>query len=133
MVNGFFRIMILVTVLVVSSCGTTDLNDPGTNDDASKFLGTWNVSDQPARINYVVKIQRSVVASDKVILDNFGDLGGSATGLVVGNAIVIDQQNIGGGFSAEGTGDYISENKLQFEFTLDDGIDKEQRKAIFTK
>jgi hypothetical protein len=121
-------------ILITTSCGTTGLNnDPPDNSATDKFLGTWNVSDQPARLNYIVKIKQSVTASDQVILENFADLGKNAVGLVVNNTIILDSQNIGSGFTTEGTGDFVNENKLQFEFFLDDGIDKELRKAIFTR
>jgi len=133
MLKPLVNIFILVSVLLIASCGTTDLNDQTDNSATEKFLGTWNVSDQPARLNYAVKIKQSVNATDKVILENFADLGNNAVGLVVNNTIVIDKQDIGSGFTTEGTGDFVNENKLQFEFFLDDGIDKELRKASFTR
>jgi len=133
MLKIFFWLSIVTLVFMAGSCGTTDLNnDQGTND-RDKFLGTWNVSDQPARLNYQVTIKKSVASSDQVILDNFADLGTGVVGLVVKNTIVIDQQDIGSGFTTEGTGDYINDKKLSFDFLLDDGIDKEQRKATFTR
>lgn len=127
------RFLIVVLAFIIASCGTTDLNNDSGTNDRDKFLGTWNVSDQPARLNYQVTIKKSVTYDDQVSLDNFADLGNSATGIVVGNTIVIDKQDVGSGFSTEGTGDYINENKLQFDFFLDDGIDKELRKASFTR
>ena len=133
MTNGF-KLLFITLLFVFSSCGDFGLDDdPAGVDKVTKFLGTWTVSDQPARLNYIVKISRAPVNSDQVMLNNFGDLGGTATGLVINNTIIIDLQNIGSGFKSEGTGDYMSENKLQFEFFLDDGIDKELRKATFTK
>lgn len=127
--------MFVLILFLVASCGDFGYDDgPSIDDKVEKFLGTWNVSDQPARLNYIVKIERSPINSDEyVILNNFGDLGGSAVGLVVQNTIVIDVQGIGNGFNTEGSGDYLSEKKLEFEFFLDDGIDKELRKATYTK
>jgi len=133
MLKIYTGILVMMVVFMTSSCGTSDLNnDPGTGD-RDKFFGTWSVSDQPARLNYQVTIKKSVTSSDQVILQNFADLGNNAVGLVVGNSIVIDTQDLGGGYSTEGSGDYIDKNKLQFEFFLDDGIDKELRKATFTR
>lgn len=133
MITNGFKLLFVAILFLISSCGDFGLeDDPGSDDHVTKFLGTWSVSDQPARLNYIVVISKSPVNSDQVILNNFGDLGGTAIGLVVNNTIVIDQQDIGSGFKSEGTGDYVSENKLQFEFFLDDGIDKELRKATFT-
>jgi len=134
MVNNCFKFIFAVLLFLIASCGVDDIDGNQDNDDkVEKFLGTWNVSDQPARLNYIVAIERSPLYSDRVLLDNFADLGNKAIGLVVDNTIVIDQQDIGNGFTTEGSGNYINENKLEFEFLLDDGIDKELRRATFAK
>jgi hypothetical protein len=133
--KSIIKLLFVALLFLIASCGTSD-KDGGSDksdDKVEKFLGTWNVSDQPARLNYIVKIKPSPLSSDKVIMDNFADLGGSAIGLVVNNTIVIDKQEIRNGFKSEGSGDYVNENKLQFEFFLDDGIDNELRKATYTK
>jgi hypothetical protein len=105
----------------------------GINDDVSKFLGTWNVSDQSARLNYKVVIERDPVYAEQVYLQNFADAGGKAIGLVIGDKIIIDKQQIGNGYSTEGEGVYNKSNQLTFEFVLDDGIDLDPRKGYFTK
>ncbi len=134
MVNNGFKFIFPVLLFLIASCGVNDIDGNQDNDNqVEMFLGTWNVSDQPARLNYIVTIQRSPLYADRVLMENFGDLGSNTFGLVVNNTIVIDQQDIGNGFTTEGSGNYISENKLEFEFFLDDGIDKELRRAIFTK
>jgi len=134
MVDNSFKFIFAVLLFLIASCGVNDIDGNQDNDDkVEKFLGTWNVSDQPTRLNYIVAIERSPLYSDRVLLDNFADLGNKAIGLVVDNTIVIDQQDIGNGFTTEGSGNYISENKLVFEFFLDDGIDKELRRATFAK
>ncbi len=91
------------------------------------------MNDQPARINYTVTIVRNPSQSANVLLNNFADMGESADGLVVGNTIVIDKQNIGNDFLCNGTGTYKTSQQLEFEFILDDGIDQENRTAIFTR
>lgn len=131
MVKTWYIFLLILIVLSAVSCETSSVE--GGIDPVVKFLGSWKVSDTPARINYNVTIERSTLNSDQVILNNFGDLGGSAIGLVVNNTIVIDNQDIGGGFQSEGSGNYINEDELKLEFFLDDGIDKELRKATFTK
>jgi hypothetical protein len=115
---------------MLSSC--TEEDDIFT-DPVEKFLGTWSVSDQPARLNYSVTIERDPGNTAYVLLKNFADLGGSARGLVVGNSIVIEKQDIGDGYSCDGTGTYKTNYELEFLFALDDGIDIENRKAVFTK
>lgn len=134
MVNNGFKFIFSALLFLITSCGVSDIDgNQGNDDKVEKFLGTWNVSDQPERLNYVVTIQRSPLYADRVLMENFADLGSDAIGLVVDNTIVIDQQDIGNGFKTEGSGNYINENKLEFEFFLDDGIEKELRRAAFTK
>ncbi len=131
------RIRPIILFLLISlmtfhfSCTTEDLGDPG--DDVSKFLGTWSVNDQSARINYHVKIERDPVYKDQVYLQNFADAGGSAVGRVIGNTIVIDKQAVGNDYNAEGSGQYEKSDRLVFDFDLDDGIDSEARVAAFSK
>jgi hypothetical protein len=125
----FYTTILLVVVFLFQSCAIED--DSDYSDPRDKFIGTWNVSDQPGRINYTVNISKNPAQSANVLLNNFADMGGSADGLVVGNRIIIDKQPIGNDFLSNGTGTYISENRLEFAFVLDDGIDLEDRKAVF--
>ena len=121
----------LIILLSFQSCVVED--DTPYTDPREKFLGTWNVKDEAARINYQVNISNDPAQSTLVILYNFADMGASAKGLVVGSKIIVDKQDIGNGFLANGTGTYISSNRLEFEFVLDDGIDLEQRVAVYSK
>jgi len=125
----------LLFIFAAGFCGCTVDDDPGGGDPdpRDKYLGSWQVSDQPARLNYEVSIQNNPSNSTEVLLQNFADLGGSAIGLVVGNSIIIDKQSIGGNFQVEGTGSYIKSTELSFTYELDDGIDVENRTAVFSK
>lgn len=129
----FLQIIYFIGILFIFQACTIEGDDPDYTDTRDKFLGTWNVSDQPGRINYVVSIVKNPAQSTQVTLNNFADMGGSAIGLVVGNRIIIDKQNIGDDFLSNGTGTYISTKQLDFEFVLDNGIDIETRKAIYSK
>ncbi|MDP2722127.1 MAG: hypothetical protein Q8O72_05180 [Bacteroidales bacterium] len=123
-------LLFAVLMLFFGSCVPTDNTDL---DPITKFIGTWSVSDQAARINYEVSINRNPQNSAEVLLVNFGDLGNSAVGLVVGNTIVIDKQTLSGDYSVDGNGSYVNDHKLSFKFQLDNGIETESRKAEFTK
>lgn len=127
----FKTAVLLVVVFILHSCTIED--DTGYTDPRDKFIGTWSVSDQPGRINYVVSIVKNPAQSTDVLLNNFADMGGSANGLVVGSKIIIDKQNIGNDFLSNGTGTYVSSGRLEFEFLLDDGIELESRVAVFSK
>ena len=127
----FKAVTVFITVvLTFNSCAPTDDNEL---NPITKFVGTWSVNDQPARLNYEVTIDYNPLNSAEVVLKNFADLGNSAVGLVVGNTIVIDSQVLSGDNSVSGSGSYINENKLSFNYQLDNGIDKESRVAIFSK
>ena len=127
----FNTAILLVVVFLFQSCAIED--DSDYSDPREKFVGIWNVSDLPGRINYIVNISKNPAQSSNVLLNNFADMGGSANGLVVGNRIIIDKQPIGNDFLSNGTGNFISENRLEFTFVLDDGIDLEDRKAVFSR
>ena len=120
----------LIGILLTGSCAITD---EGETDDIEKYIGTWSVSDQPARINYNVTIEANPSNSAEILLNNFADLGNTAVGLVVGNSVVIDEQSLGSDYFVSGSGSYINNGKLEFNFDLNDGIDNESRIAVFTK
>ena len=127
------RISILAVFLIsitIFSC--TETNDDA-GDDIQNFVGTWNVSDQSARINYQVEIIPNPSNSAEVLLNNFADLGSSASGLVVGSSIIIDNQSLGSGYSTSGSGTLENSKKLVISFDLNDGIDNQSRVATFTR
>ena len=124
-------VLLVIFTIGFYGCVTGDVNED--DDPIEKYLGTWKVSDQAARLNYEVIIQRNLSNSTEILLVNFADLGGTAVGLVVGNSVVIDKQTITSGYQVEGTGSYISSSELRFNYELDDGIDLEKRKGVFTR
>ena len=127
----FKSVAVFITVvLLFNSCAPTDDNEL---NPITKFIGTWSVNDQAARLNYEVTIDYNPLNSAEVLLKNFADLGNSAVGLVVGNTIVIDNQVLSGDNSVSGSGSYINQNKLSFNYQLDNGIDTESGVAIFSK
>ena len=127
------RLLSLVLFLSLFISCQTDPIDYPSSDDVEKFLGSWNVNDQSARLNYQVTIVRDPVYEDQVYLQNFADAGGNAVGRVIGNTIVINKQAVGNDYNAEGSGQYEKSDRLVFEFDLDDGIDSEARVATFSK
>ena len=130
MLKSFTIALLLAFTVAFIGCETTTTND---DNPIEKYLGTWQVSDQPARLNYEVIISPNPANSAEVLLKNFADLGGSAVGLVVGNSIIIDKQTIANDYKVNGTGTYIKSTELRFDYNLDDGIDNEARKSAFTR
>lgn len=131
-----FGMVVLFTLF--SSCLPSEVEPTsgGSIDPAEKFLGTWHVSDNSSRLNYDVVITRnSSQPQSKVKLSNFAGLGGRIDGEVVGNTIIISNQLIGSSDYTvkDGTGTYIDATRIDFTYTLDDGIDTQVRNAVFTK
>jgi len=124
-------LIILASLFIMQSCAAID--DADGADDKEKYYGTWSVSDQASRLNYSVTITANPSNSSEILLNNFADLNSSAIGLIVNNNVVIDNQPLGDGYTVVGTGKYISSNKLEFNFDLNDGIDSESRVATYTK
>ena len=134
MIKNQIRLVIIggmvAVMLFFASCIPDDNADLNPMD---KFLGTWSVSDNAVRLNYQVTISANPLNSAEVLLSNFADLGKSAVGLVVGNTIVVEGQTLVGSYSVSGTGSYVSDTKLSFNYELNDGIDVESRKATFSR
>jgi len=133
MMKNQIRLVVLGMVSVMlffASCIPDDNSDLNPVD---KFLGTWSVSDNAVRLNYQVTISSNPLNSAEVLMSNFADLGKSAVGLVVGNTIVVEGQTLVGNYSVSGTGSYVSDSRLNFNYELNDGIDVETRQATFSK
>lgn len=123
-------VIFLLGILFMGACAITTEDE---TDDIAKYIGTWNVNDQAARINYNVTIIANPSNSAEILLNNFADLGSTAVGLVIGNSVVIDTQPLGSVYSVSGSGSYVNSGELKFNFNLDDEIDNEARVAVFTK
>ncbi|MBU2554549.1 MAG: hypothetical protein KKF98_08845 [Bacteroidetes bacterium] len=133
MMKNQIRLVVLGMVSVMlffASCIPDDNSDLNPVD---KFLGTWSVSDNAVRLNYQVTISSNPLNSAEVLMSNFADLGKSAVGLVVGNTIVVEGQTLVGNYLVSGTGSYVSDSRLNFNYELNDGIDVETRQATFSK
>ncbi len=131
MIKKLFTLLVLsFGIIVITSCVDTSQDNIS---DIYKYLGTWNVSDQSARINYSVSIIANPSNSSEIIMNNFADLNTTAIALVVGNSLAIDSQSLGSGISVSGSGSFVASGELQFSFDLDDGIDVDSRIATFTK
>ncbi len=126
------KFVFMILTFAIFTIGCTDSNEDDSND-AKKFIGTWNVSDNSARINYQVEIIQNPSNSYEVLLNNFADLNTYAVGLVAGGNIIIDNQSLGSDYTTSGSGSLENPNKLVISFKLSDGIDIEDRVAVFSR
>jgi len=131
-------LLFLVLTGISFSCNKVEPAPPGGGsiDPVAKFLGTWHVNEPKSGLNYEVDISRHVIyPKTKVHLSNFANLGGTIEGDVVGNTILITNEQPGDPDYTvkDGTGTFVNANRLDFTFTLDDGIETDVRDAVFTK
>ncbi|MAZ94164.1 MAG: hypothetical protein CMF58_07045 [Lentimicrobiaceae bacterium] len=115
----------------INSCTEDDLTEGA--DYIQKYLGIWSVNDQAARINYDVTIIANPSNVSEIFINNFANLGTSASALVVDNSIVIELQYLGSDYTVSGTGIYVNSKKLEFSFELINGIESESRIALFSR
>ena len=114
----------------MQSCAPTTDDE---TEDRNNYVGTWSVSDQASKLNYSVTITINPSNSTEILLNNFADLNTTAVGLVIGRSVVIDNQQLGSEYSVNGSGSYINSGKLEFNFSLNNGIDIDSRVASYTK
>ncbi len=129
--------LLLVFTAGISGCSTKESETPQAPvDPVAKFLGTWQVTDNAARLNYEVKIERhKIYPKTKVYLYNFADLQGRIDAEVVGKTLLIHNALTGtpGYTINDGTGTWIDASRIDFTYTLNDGVDVVVRQAVFTK
>ncbi len=127
--------MIILAILSATlfSC-MPDTETPIDETDArTKFVGTWDVSDNALKINYEVTIKLSNSNSSMVLLNNFAGSGDVAVGLVAGKSIAVSYQEIGDAWYVNGTGAYTNSERLDFGYSLEISGTQENRTAIFLK
>jgi len=129
--------VLLLLLFGIFSCKETETTVPKAPVDAvAKFIGTWHVTDSVANLKYDVTIERhKIYPKTKVYLYNFGNLSGRIDGDVVGNALLIQNAVTGtpGYTIDEGTGTWISSSRINFIYTLNDGVETKVHQAVFLK
>jgi len=127
---AFFSLLLM---LLVSACALDEEILPDGEDARDVYTGTWSVSDNALKINYVVSISKSSSNSSEVLLSNFAGSGDEAVGIVAGKTLSISSQTIGDSWMVDGTGVYKTASRLEFQYNLEIGGDSESRSAVFTK
>ena len=132
---GFFLTALLFFGIV--SCKKTENVPPKAPSDAvAKFVGIWHATDSIANIKYDVTIERhKIYPKTKVYLYNFGNLSGRIDGDVVGNTILIQNAVTGTPHYTvdEGTGTWMNRSRIDFIYTLNDGVVTKIHQAVFLK
>lgn len=133
-----YAMYLTVVVFLASSC---ELADDLINTEASKLEGEWRCDEQSELYKstaeiYTVYISLDADAENRIIIDNFyqlGDVGVRAT--VAGSAVYISSQTIEGGFTVSGSGTLSSNyRQIEWDYIVDDGSGvKDHVTAVYTK
>lgn len=127
-------ILILTIVLIISSCAKEDVAAPST-DNRARFLGTWGVNETSQKAYYDVKIDADPNASDRVLIQNFGNLGNDkrATAFISGSAITLDENQTISSWLLNGGGNINGSTTMIWSYTMDNGATTITANATFTK
>ena len=127
-------LFLLGCLLIISalyfSCNPED--DSNNNEpDRDKFLGEWLVNDQCAKATYKVQISADPNNSIQVLISNFLLTQETATAIVAGSTITVQEQTLPNGWTISGSGVY-STNKIDWSYDYSYTGVSEECTAIYT-
>lgn len=120
---------------LLGSCDTADDDNPlPITDVRDKFLGSWNVSEDCAKGNYVASIAKDPSNSAQVLLYNFADAKSAEpdTAIVAAGKAFLYRQTNSEGWLISGTGTYQDDGTISWEFDLEISGYEESCIAIYT-
>ncbi|HKK10746.1 MAG TPA: hypothetical protein VJ939_07895 [Bacteroidales bacterium] len=127
-------LLLIFSIPLITGCEEVE-GDDEINDPREAFVGEWNCDEELAkRDNYRVSIEFDNNNSSQVLLYNFGLMGSaeSANGIVADDNINVPLQNLADGWSGDGSGTLVSDNKIEWTYTLTDGADRYDYIATYT-
>lgn len=130
-----FSVALLVLALFVS-CEDSDDNNPSPVPDVrDKFVGTWNVTENCNKGNYVASISKDPSNSARILLSNFADsqAGQPDTALVASGTAHLYAQINSEGWYLEGNGTYNADGTIGWQFTLEISGFREDCSATWTR
>ncbi len=133
--NSFQFLIMLSGMAILLSLGCQKDKDP----DRLAFLGSYSVIEAcsvTGNWEYNISITESTTDEDDIVINNFGDFGGSIRATVSGKGLNIPAQTVnvnGTAFNiANGTGS-INGNLLTMSYTYSVGADSESCSMTCTK
>lgn len=131
-------IVIMMQVLVACSPDNSSDLDPTPTDPRAKFAGNWSVNETWTKLNYVVTITIDDGTGTGVWISNFANTGSSglpALAYVSDNNITLagPDQSIGEGLIVKGGGTISGTNKINWNYTINDGATLFTAVAVYTK
>lgn len=128
-----FFIFTAFTIFYLTSCQKDETTTPATD-----IYDTWNCSENSVTFgtqNYHVDISKDNSSSDKVVIDNFFNLGlgKSIKAALSGQTLTINNATLDGN-TFNGTGTVSSNNNtITWHYTFDDGNGPENVTATYTR
>jgi hypothetical protein len=133
-IHAIKGVILLLFMVMLSSCAEEDLLDP--EDDRDALLGKWNVAETCSRDAYSVEIVKDPSNSSQVIISNFWNAGSCANtvfAIVAGNDLFIPKQTFcNGDFEVDGSGD-LEEEEITWSYSVNDGADLYTCVAEYTR
>ncbi len=134
--NYFAILVILSIILIIPACTISDNDDDDFVDPRTKFYGIWSVNETCNKRIYSVTIKEDPNNSSRVLVENFADpgFGDPAIGIVANNRITLDPSyKIGDDWTVTGTGNYISNTRLEWDFELIIAGSQQSCHAVYSK
>jgi hypothetical protein len=132
----YFLLPVLLLVMLFPACLPEDDDPVNPGDPRDKFLGTWKVNETCSRMNYTVQITPDPSNSSQVLISNFGNPGPGydpAVAIVTSGTITVTSQTIGEGWTVSGTGSYLTNGTIDWDYTLVIGPSVMDCTALYTK
>lgn len=132
------RLLFFSLVISIGYFTSCQKDDPTTDTDSNSIIDTWNCSENSptyGSTSYQVDISKDTTSSNKVIIDNFYQLGlgKEVKATQNGQSLTISNANIDG-FIINGTGTISSNyNSISWNYTVDDGSGSENVTATYTR
>jgi hypothetical protein len=131
----------IFVLFIMSMWGCTLDNGSDGFDPRDNYTGQWTCNDTPARsllLTYPVIIVKDTLSDYDVYLENFAFIGFDEKppyGTLSGNIITIPTQQIcnDNSWTVSGTGNIINDNRIEWEYQIKVGGDKNSYKAVFTR
>lgn len=110
-------------------------------DVRDRFIGNWTVSETSKLLgtrNYTVSIEKNSFSNQRVNMQNFYLLGTSGDTVVanisavLASAITVPTQTVNAN-SVGGSGTLVNDNRITFDYTVDDGNDIDTVSAVYIR
>ena len=130
-------LLLLFALIAITLFSCEPIDDPNTENDRDKFLGSWTCNETNRKVPaYWVEINENPIFSSQVSISNFGQLGDEAkpSATVSGDNISVPNQFcLDDTYEVEGEGVMISDDSVDWEFTLNDGSTLLQITAVYSR